>query len=541
MNLKKIFLQGGSLLHITFMAGIILFLAAAFILSISFFINRSQTREERRQDSFHRILREYDISVSVFTGTQREMEILNSELDRLEKRAIGVESWLSILKRRRALANMDPSFTKHYHDSIFRSRKVYPGSQSLAAIGAAAIVKDTAITEEKETELRSLLALLTDSSYNTLQLNLHILLGDFHSPRRAAAIPYNFFSEGPELIKQNLIILKILERDIRLAAAELQGGLNSSPSPDFIRFAAEFHYDFGELERSAELFSKLDDDQALIRQADALYLAGFQNSARSIWTLLSQGHIKSERSLYNLSVTSQNSDEALLHLETLVNTNSLNTDIRIFGLIRYSRLFLHDRALALLQNDEFLNPSQHPFLDLEICKRNSLLQEPRRRIAEAWLLMDRHIDNEDIFWWSAWVMSANRFYGELEILLKRPELNQFTNFSEFYTAIFLMQQGHIDEAEKILRSIPKEDMDWTIHANLGRILEARLSHARALEEYEIAAMLTRNPKAASRIFFRMARCFSAIGRASDAVLALENALLFDPENLSARMELNRTF
>ena len=262
---KKLF--GASFLHITFFAGIILFVITGVSLTAVYLIDRVQTRETRQQDSFYRILREYDLSADVFIGTEREMENLNRELDRLERRIIGVESWLSVLKRRRALAERFPPFTADYHASISRAQKAYPSSGPIAAIAAAAIIKDAAVTLEKEEQIRKLLPLIADYSFNNLRLSLHILLGDFRSPGTALKIPYELYPDDSEIINQNLAIVRILDNDLREAASYIQRILTfpglenrARPSDDFIRFAAEYHYDFGDLSRSAEIFSLLEDD-----------------------------------------------------------------------------------------------------------------------------------------------------------------------------------------------------------------------------------------------------------------------------------------
>jgi tetratricopeptide (TPR) repeat protein len=102
-----------------------------------------------------------------------------------------------------------------------------------------------------------------------------------------------------------------------------------------------------------------------------------------------------------------------------------------------------------------------------------------------------------------------------------------------------MSEGDIETAEDLLRSIPSDDRDWPVYANLGRILEAQRSVSRALEQYELAFGSTENPKAASRLQQRIARCNSALGRPGDAIAALIYAVELDPDNLSARLELDR--
>ena len=537
-------ISGGKYLRITFLAGLILLVFAGCILTVFWLFERGSSKTARRQDSFFRILREYDISAETVVGTEKEFEGLNRELDRLEKRAISVESWLSVLKRRKALANLHRPSMGAYRSSINRALKAYPLSQPIAAVAAAALVKDTALDRQAEEKLRGWLPLLTDPSFNTLRLGFYVLLGDFRNPQNAAQLPDGLFSGGSEDVTVDLAILKILRADIRGAAADIQAHLNSriSPSNDFLRFAAEYYYDFGDLSRSAELFSLLEGDLSLLRQADALYLAGFTGSARSIWSILADS--LNENSLYNLAVTSEDQNEAAGFLEKLANTDpSLQyQDSRQFGIIRYSRLLDYSRAIAVLEDAEKLEPSGYPYIDLEICRRYAQRQEPGRQIAEAWLLLERHPENENLYWWAAWQIFFNRYYDETKILLNHAErLGLSGQWVSEYMAVQLMLEGDLETAESILRSIPGETAGWNIYANRGCILETQSYPARALEQYELAALKLQNPKTASRIQFRIAKCFFALGRVSDAYRALEYALDIDPENHTARLELDRAF
>jgi len=535
-------LPESGILRVTFLAGLILLVLTGGVLTFFGVVYRSHTKTTRRQDSFSRILREYDISAGIYTGTEREFERLGRELDRLEKRAIGVESWLSVLKRRRALARLYPPSVGDYRASINRARKAYPSSQPLAAFAAAALVRNSALNREAESSLRDLLALLTDSSFNRMRLGLHVLLGDFKSPQRAMLLPEDIVSDGSEDISIDLAILKVRRSDIAGAAATVQVLLNSPVPPTLvaIRFAAEFNYDFGDLRRSAELFSMINAETAMIRQADALYLAGYTGSARSIWIILANS--PNENSLYNLAVTTEDPRLSLSYLENLVNINPPSGgNSRQAGLIRYSRLLDWPQAISVLENTEMLKPASFPYIDLEINKRNSPHRERGRQVADAWLLLDRHPENEDLYNWAAWLLFFQRFPDEAKILLRRAQQFEFQGqWVAVYNALLLMQEGDIDTAENILRGIPIQDAGWPVYANLGRIFEGKLSTARALEQYEIAFRTAQNPKTAARLQLRIARCLTALGRGLDARRALEQALELDPDNMTVRLELDRT-
>jgi len=529
------------LLRITLFAGVILFVLAGAVFTVFMIVGRSSTRTARQEESFSRLLRDYDAAFGELAGTEREFVYLNRDLDRIEKRALGVESWLSVLKRRRALAAIHQPSGENFVNSINRALKVYPMSQPIAAVAAAALVKNSAVNREAEQKLRNWLSVLQDSEFNSLRLSLHVILGDFRNPARALLLTDGIVSDGSQSINVDMAVLKTLRADYRGAAADIQIMLNSHVplSDSTLRFAAEYLYDFGDLQRSAEIFSMIDDEKALVRQADALYLAGFTEMSRSIWTMLADS--SNENSLYNLAVTTDDTEEAVSYLEKLVTLDSVSgSGCFQFGLIRYSRLLDYERALSILQNTEGIAPSRYPFVDLEICKRNSQSQESGRQAAEAWLLLDRHPENEDLYNWASRLFFFQRLYPEAKILLRRVEQFQFEGqWVPFYKAVLLMSEGDIEGAEEILRSIPAENAGWPVYANLGRILEVERSHFRAIEQYEAAAASTENPKTASRIQLRIARCSSILGHSNETRRALEYALELDPENLTAALELER--
>ncbi|WP_461252782.1 hypothetical protein, partial [Treponema sp. R8-4-B8] len=446
-------------LRVTLLAGLILLIIALGALIFLYFNERSEWKGSRKQDSFLSILRDYDVMASEFFGTQREYDRLHRELDKLEKKAISVESWLSILKRRRILAKNHQPSEEIYRSSINKALKAYPKSEPVIAVAAAALIKNSAVTREIDSQLRDWLPFITDPSYNELRLSLHVLLGDFNSPRKAHLLPENLFADGTESVAVNLAILKVLRADYHGAASDIQTLLNSEPSLPTIRFAAEYNYDFGDLLRSAELFALLNTNDAMLRQADALYLAGFPQNAMSIWLILA--NIQNELSLYNLAVTSEDGDLAAGYLEQLVNIESSVSDSRQFGIIRYSRLFDNAKALALLRSDKNFSPNDYPYIDLETCKRLIQGQNPGFQIAQAWLLLERHEKNRDLYQWACRLFFFQRGYDEALILLNRIDQLQINEkWVDVYKALYLMVKGKLDAAEELLRPLLFQEPDW---------------------------------------------------------------------------------
>jgi len=564
-------------LRITLLAGLLLVILSGVVLTVFYLIERSNTRITRQEDNFFRLLREYDSAIAVFYGTEREYEHLNNELDRLEKNAISVESWLSVLKRRRNLSLYHRPSLANYHLAINRALSVYPMSAPITALAAAALVKDTALNAGNETKLRGFLQLINDDSFNALRLSFHVLLGDFKNPQRASAL-YDLASDGTEEITVDLALLKILRGDYRGAAADVQtmvrtesrerfadnGGQSeyygeqiaeNRISDNVLRFAGDFYFDFGDLLRSAEFFFMLGDEISNARRADAMYLAGYQDIAVSIWNELSE--LNNETSLYNLAVIAlEQSDNAQVSMQALpllerlnridtISDNSRALNARQFALIRYSRTQEMPRAVAILQANASLPSARFPFIDLEICRRSASIWNLGRQTAEAWLLLDRHANSEELYMWVAWYLFFQRRADEIPIFIDRLNMKQFdSEWADIYRAAYLMNNGNLQAAESILLSIPQMRAGWLVHANLGRIYEELRSPARALSQYELAFSKQQtdpepNPKSASRLQQRIARCFITQNRPTEAMRTLLYALELDSENLSARQDLER--
>jgi tetratricopeptide (TPR) repeat protein len=372
-------------------------------------------------------------------------------------------------------------------------------------------------------------------------------------PSTAAAIPRgeslldaaaSLFRGGKEtgfLIDAS--ILRLLGDDPEGAGSLIISLLqNPEASEKAWRFAAEFFYDHGNPLRAAELFSRFSDDESLLRQADALWLAGFPEGARAIWTVLvspdSEGHFfppqAASRIFYNLAAQAAQGEEKSAYLEKLLIQEPGHT----YGAAAYSRLFDTPRAVRLLRE---MNPRQEdPLLDLELLRRSQDTWTPEKTVAETWLLLDRHPQDERLYQWGAYYFDRQRRYGETALLIQTGRLNHLDGpWLDLHEALGFIREGRIDEGEAVLKELAQDTALWQVPANIAYILESRRSAAAALEYYETAAALVKKPPDASRIQVSIARCLRTLGRDRESRRVLEYALDLDPENLKARLELRR--
>jgi tetratricopeptide (TPR) repeat protein len=564
-----------NLLRVTFFAGLFLLLIIGALLAGTFVGSRGAA-DGVRESAFHRLLREYDFkyrqiadNVRADGGAMRRQEFdrLDSDLDRLEKQAEVVESWLSVLKRRRQLAALDPRYEESYRQSSRRAAGAFPHSEPIAAVAAAALVHNAAITRETEAHLREALPLLAGSRFVPLRLSFHVLLGDFKSPEQAlASLPRDFTASEfftasdleHEVIYPDLTILKILAGDIPSAAIDIQTALDAFPSPGLIRLAAEYFFDFGDLLRAAELFSQLPDEEALSRQADALWLAGYTDNARAVWAIQTAWLVTGaaepadmplsspqNRPLYNLALSAPTQEEETALLERLVaqsrsEERGSHDAFRRFGLIHLSRLLDAPQAAALLGAEK----GADPLVGLETVKRRAETEEVARVIADTWLLLGRYPETEYLYEWGAWYFDLYRNYPETALLLRTAVRQQFTGYwVDFHQALQHIREGNLNAAADLLTAAAASmDGDWVAMANLGRVLEASLAPARAMEQYEraLAVVIDLDEEdIASRIQVRIANCLRNMGRLRESRQALEYALELNPDNLTARLELNR--
>jgi len=402
---KDFFAKGSGPLRAAFFSGAALLLAIAGAVGFLFATGGAGIfGGAGEQVSFHRLLQEYDFRLEQALGGPaapgyQQFGLLSRDLDRLEARAQGVENWLSVLRRRRRLADGAAEFAgaahgaryaQAYRQAAQRALREFPFSEPIAAVAAAASIRGAAITPEMEGELRAILPRMSSQRFAPMRLSLHALLGDFRSPESAAAslqgdrLPLDFaagaMGRDAEPIVAALAMLRILDGEPAEALSIVQSALaRGGASPEFARFAAEVFYDFGSPARSAELFHMLSGEdafreEALSRQADALWAAGYTGLARHVWGMLAAPSAPlapraaaalpsapraawediaaiESRALHNLAATAEDPEEAEALLERLMRQGRSGDACRELGLVRLSRLMDAPGAVGLLQAD----------------------------------------------------------------------------------------------------------------------------------------------------------------------------------------------
>jgi tetratricopeptide (TPR) repeat protein len=577
----------------TCIAGVIIALITGGVLAV--FVKYSgqslfPSRNIPEESVFFQKLREYDQTAqdSIAAGPE-DVEKLTRLLDELEKSALGVESHLSVLKRRRALASgyagpagsgagrswsgSDAALAA-YRSSAVRIAASFPHSGSLAAVVIEAVTR-SALRENAGASppfsgatadaVRQYAAVISgELRLAPLALSAYVLTGDLANPSRALTIPDGEAllqvgaerRRGRESLILDAAILAVLKKNAPTALERLaplleqpEGSGNAGEVP---RFGAELLYDFGDPGRAADLFARFTDDRSIARRADALVLAGQKDAARSLWTVLSAPDLpdlppegSSEggrtiardiriRSLYNLASTAQDTDEKTALLERLL---ALDRE-HLFGIIRYTRLLPAPRAAVILEDSVL--PGREPLADLELLRRRREGWTIDRMVPETWLLLNHHPDSEALYQWAGYYFAFQRRYDEVPPLLRAAERNGFTgSWLDLQQALEHIRQGRLDAAEELLKARANAGDSWEISANLGRLLEAKRSYTAALGSYERAVALVRKNSDAAKIQLRIARCLRALGQERESLRVLEYAQTLDSGNLNIRLERER--
>ncbi|MDR0376124.1 MAG: tetratricopeptide repeat protein, partial [Treponema sp.] len=542
---KKARLKKDSL-NVALVAGVIVGCILLGALGVVSIIERNLTQSGQDDERFFRALQEFDVFLENTQGIASVNQI-NRAFDNLEKKALSVESLLSVLKRRRFLAQQDAHFLAVYQKSAQKAASRYPASAPLAAIAAEALLflpdepgSDAELENAQAELLRSYASRLFGTRYKPAALSVYVLLGDMNDPAKAAQIPEKE-SLFPETIEQEQFalddaILQILGGDIASASARTNELLKTSKSPKVWNFAAQFFYDYDKPLQAAQIFAQFSDEESVIRQADALYLSNNTTSARSFWTMLStsQNAAYKLKSLYNLAATETNPQKAAAFLEQLADASQLHDDpsapYATYGVIKYSRLLPPEAALSYLESQQAVDP----LIELETLRREREIKTPEKIIAQTWILLNERPSDERFYEWSGWLFNFLRRPGEMQWLIQNAAYNNITGaWLELYKGISLVYAGDLDGAHERLNRILHDTRYYAVPANMARIMEARhIDAAEALAYYEEAVSRgIHSPEIAARVHYRMSRCLYLLGRNEESKSALEKALALNPNYL----------
>jgi tetratricopeptide (TPR) repeat protein len=289
------------------------------------------------------------------------------------------------------------------------------------------------------------------------------------------------------------------------------------------------------------------------RAADALVLAGEVSAARNVWLALSSpmappltpapasedNHSRQIRlrSYYNLASSTADRTEEASWLEKLFTQQGNEGSLGIYSIIRYTRLLDSSRGITVLDDESM---KEKTLLDLELLRRRLEMWPQKRAVAEIWLLLNRHPEDEALYEWAAWYFDFQKFYSETAQLFKEAARKGMDgSWLKLHRSLALIREGKINEGENILKEAFRTSANWMISANLGRIQEDRRAISTALGYYESAASQVKDKSSAAQIQIRLSRCLEALGRTDESRRALEYALELDPENINVRIALRR--
>jgi pentatricopeptide repeat protein len=579
----KIKLPGGISLKLVCIVGFVLVLV---IISGMVLLSRTGGRQVNTSTTFTVELRAYDL----YDAPRRVLEGENparieERLSRLQKLAGSVEEQLSVLKRRRALAQIDRRYIDSYGKAAGEAAEAYAYSSPIAAVAAEALLLGGAPQGDDIDRLRDYGSRVAQSRFGFLELGIHFFSGDLENPARAVALPGidRLLAEDypglPEQTRRDLLLddflLRAYRRDVSGASQRLDSLLAASsesmiiaqiPS-ELMRLAAEFFYDHNNPLKAAQFFLALGGEADIERAADSLFSAGEILAARNIWFTLSSGTMNVDlvarqaelpvrtRSYYNLAATATTREEETYWLEQMFSATSIAAnsarsspssassvqapmdDTRIFSVIRYSRLLETITANAILGDYR-----EDPLLDLELLRRALDSWPPTRATAEVWMLLGRHPSNEAVYEWAAWFFELKKLYSETDrLLLEANRKGMYGSWYDLHRGLALLRAGRTDEGERLFKEAVQSSVspDWRILANLGRINENRRAISTALEYYESATALVSDRASTAQVQMRISRCLETLGRLEESRRAVEYAYELDPDDISIRRELRR--
>ncbi len=508
---------------------------------------------------FRAVLAELDRAVLKAEPSPGSAEALIPLLDAAERRALSVEEGLSVLKRRRALvARGAPEarladFRASYAEAAVALAARFPHAESAAAVAAEALLAAGQAARAADYALR-----LSDPRFGAvaaavLVASRRLSLPDGLPPNAdesllAAASAYAPDSDAASCLLADAALARLIRGDGISALALLRERKGSAASASTetaaVRLRAELEYDFGDARSAAALFSQDGSALASLRRADAATLVGDIDEAREAWKSVAAASADpglAGIALYDLAAVPSlgTADPAEVraeehsYLERLLALEPGN----VAASIRLSRL-LGARGEAVLAAAMLVK--NDGLLELERVRRAAEGAGRERTVASLWLLMNGRPDDWRIARWSAWYMETYRATDDVARVLRAAERAAFrAAWVDFHASLRAAREGKLDDAEAGFLRAAAADGDWRLAADLAVLAEARGSMRTALEHYETATSLAEGADDRSILQVRVARCLEALGKEREARRVLAYALELDPQNRTARVELQR--
>ncbi len=461
------------------------------------------------------------------------------------KDSLGVESFMSVLSRRRRLSAQHPDpYARSYLSAALEASERFPYSDPLCAsvvdaalacppgdAEAAAALRTSAprLNAEAFPSLRAAAERRLGASGPSSSLPVPMLLGAADAYARADA-------GASEALAVDAALASLLGGDA-LGARTIVRDRFPRPdelSPRNVRFAAELEYDFGDRRQAAALFSRLDGAENALRRADAAFLAGDLAQARIGWTEAA-GSSPSAASiaLYNLATHAAAADSGVAYARRLV---AAAPDFEP-GRVLLARLADESSALGVAGGSAGAG-----LVELERIRTGAPAAGYDRTRALLWMLLNAHPRLEQAAEWTAWYAARNGDFDEA--LLAAASYAQESgpaSWTGFYEGLVYARDGRLDEAGRAFGRAAAAGGDWRLAANEALVLESKRSTADALKRYEIAASLRPLPADAAEIQLRISRLLRSLGRDSDAERALRYAADLDPGNRRVRADLRKYF
>jgi len=462
----------------------------------------------------------------------------------LRANGLGVESDLSLLKRRRVLARLKPGvYGAAYLKAALAASERFSNLEVTAVVVVDAALMSVESRPETATTLKNYAVRLSPDSFGALKTLCFTRLGELSAPSSRLS-PASFLAAAdayvghrPEVAAEltvNAAIAAFLSDDTLLGRTIIRDRLSrlDDLSPAVLRFLAEASYDFGDPLEAASLFSRIAGDENIIRRADALYLAGMTAEARGVWSSAAAGK-NAGFALYNLASLSSTSEEALSFARRLY---SASPDFAP-GVVLYSRLSGEAEGRAILSSAA--EKTKDVCIDLEAVRIDAPRVGIARTQARLWLLMNKEPAFEAAARWAAWYFATNGLSDESKrVAHAYREVVGSAQWTDFHVALNAARAGKLEEAEKAFERAASSG-DWRPVANSAVVYEARRSPGEALKRYRIALSLQPDKSAAAEIHFRIARLLKSIGRELEARRSLEYSQSLDPGNRRVRIELKK--